>query len=384
MRMTVKACLLLAAALTPLSLPAQDEWSTFHGDSGLTGSTRTQLPATLSRAWRVKVPAGVTRTPVGGGGMIVCVTQDSELIGLTVGGALTWSNMVETGKGPDGKPSYAEFMAPPILVGGLAVIGSTDGDLFAFNAATGAQKWKYSLGTRIIGSANWGRDGTNGLRITAISQPDGAVHCVNAAGDRVWVSDPAARCDGCAAVDSGRIVFGSCASAFHVFGLSDGTAGDSVPIGADCQVAGGVALSGDRVYAGDRCGTLVCADLREGKVAWTNGDANGELFTTPALSSNRVVFSAADGRIVCVTRDTGTKVWAFDTGGGRPTAPVVAGDKVLAAASGKLYLLDLKTGTNLWSAAVSDDISSPAVIGRLVVVGGDDGTITAFGPGAGR
>ena len=64
---------------------------------------------------------------------------------------------------------------------------------------------------------------------------------------------------------------------------------------------------------------------------------------------------------------------------GSPSSPVIAGDKVLVASDGKLFFLDFKTGKKLWSAAVSDEITSPAVVGSMVLVGGDDGTVTAFG-----
>ena len=48
-------------------------------------------------------------------------------------------------------------------------------------------------------------------------------------------------------------------------------------------------------------------------------------------------------------------------------------------ADGRLYLLDLETGEELWSYEVSDEISSPAIINGMIVVGSEDGTVTAFG-----
>ncbi len=40
---------------------------------------------------------------------------------------------------------------------------------------------------------------------------------------------------------------------------------------------------------------------------------------------------------------------------------------------------ELGTGKKLWSAPVSDDITSPAVVGGMILVGGDDSTVTAYG-----
>jgi outer membrane protein assembly factor BamB len=58
---------------------------------------------------------------------------------------------------------------------------------------------------------------------------------------------------------------------------------------------------------------------------------------------------------------------------------VIAGDRVVLSSGGSLFLLDLMSGRKLWSAAVSDDITSPAVVAGMILVGGDDGTVTAYG-----
>jgi outer membrane protein assembly factor BamB len=52
---------------------------------------------------------------------------------------------------------------------------------------------------------------------------------------------------------------------------------------------------------------------------------------------------------------------------------------VVFPADGVVYLLRLETGELLWSQEVSDEITSPAIINGMIVVGSDDGTVTAFG-----
>ena len=39
----------------------------------------------------------------------------------------------------------------------------------------------------------------------------------------------------------------------------------------------------------------------------------------------------------------------------------------------------LRLGEKIWSYEVSDETSSPAIIGGMIVVGSEDGTVTAFG-----
>ena len=60
-------------------------------------------------------------------------------------------------------------------------------------------------------------------------------------------------------------------------------------------------------------------------------------------------------------------------------SPVIAQDKVVVCAGGVLSLLALETGEELWSFEVSDEISSPSIIEGMILVGSDDGSLSAFG-----
>jgi outer membrane protein assembly factor BamB len=52
---------------------------------------------------------------------------------------------------------------------------------------------------------------------------------------------------------------------------------------------------------------------------------------------------------------------------------------VAAAGNGKLYLFSLSDGKRLWSAEIGDETSGPAIVGGMIVIGGDDGMVSAFG-----
>jgi outer membrane protein assembly factor BamB len=118
-------------------------------------------------------------------------------------------------------------------------------------------------------------------------------------------------------------------------------------------------------------------DLETGKIVWINEDSEGEVFSTPAVDDDTVVFASDDGGVYALERDTGALRWKFMTDG-MPTSAVIAGDVVVFGSDGTLYLLRRDTGEVRWSFEVSDEISSPAIIGEMIVVGGDDGTVTAF------
>ncbi len=379
MKLLLSAGLLLAG-LTASGLGAVGDWTTYHGDAALSGYAETQLSTNLARMWRFNAGAAVTRTPVAAGDTIIVVSDASELFALDLQGRKRWSKKVETGKGPDGKPAYAEFQATPAIVNGAVLLGSSEGVLHAFELRTGTDLWTNSVGVSVAGSAGGFQTADGAWRAMAVAQPDGVLHGFDlVTGVRVWASEPTARCDGCAAVSGGRAVFGSCASALHVIDVANGRLIRTVELGPDRQVAGGVALSGDWAFAGCRDGSLVGVDLRDGVIRWTNRDVRGELFTTPAVGTGRVVFAADDGSVRCVQREDGKNVWSASIGAGRATSPVIAGDKVIAAGNGKMVLLDLSDGRLLGSVTIGDDSSGPALVGRMIVIGGDDGMVNAFG-----
>ena len=109
-----------------------------------------------------------------------------------------------------------------------------------------------------------------------------------------------------------------------------------------------------------------------GKVVWVNEDSKDEVFTTPAVSDDTVVFSSSDGNVFALDRTTGEQKWSFETEG-TPTSPVIARDKVIVSIDGTLYVLQLDDGSTLFSYDVSDEISSPAVFSNVIVVGSDEG-----------
>jgi outer membrane protein assembly factor BamB len=118
-------------------------------------------------------------------------------------------------------------------------------------------------------------------------------------------------------------------------------------------------------------------DLEAGAVVWSSDESKEQTFSTPVVTSNRVVYCSDDGFVYAVDRAAGKRIWKFDTGGA-PYSPVASKDRVVVAVDGVLHLLKLEDGAKLWSKEVSDDITSPAIMGGMVVVGADDGTVSAY------
>jgi len=347
----------------------QAGWATYHGNFALDGVADTALPDAPERLWKFKVEGRVDNTPVVADKRIYFTSSKGGLLCIDFEGKEIWKISIA----PD------SFTTPPLIAGSLLVLGAAKGVLRAYDISGGKEKWSYDVGGSVMGSPNCialpgGKSG-----VVAISQGDGCLHGIDLdTGKGLWKMPAVERCDGSAGASGDYIVMGSCASALHVYSATQGVKVTDVSLGGDNQVAGGVAMSGTHAFAGTRSGKLCAVDVKEAKILWTFAEGQGEAFATPAVTDRVVIYGADDGKAYAVDRAKGTKLWALDTAN-RPMSPVIARDRVVISSGGSLFLADLATGKKLWSTPVSDDITSPAVVGGMILVGGDDGTVTAYG-----
>jgi len=360
------------------------EWNTYHGDAALSGVASATLPDQLVTLWRFRAGAAVLNTPVAAAGRVFVANAKGEILATDLNGELLWSLKLTKGVKEDGTPLEEVIDAPLACFDDALLVGTADGTLYAIDAATGEERWRYEVGGPILGTANRssipaaGEEASTATAIV-VSQDEGALHSVGLAdGQPIWKTEGVSRCDGSPAVGDGFVVFGSCVAALHVFSTADGRLERDVEVGTDSEVAGGVAVDGDTVVTGSRSGRVLHANLRTGDTLWVNDDCEGEVFTTPAVSRDHVVFASNDGYVYALDRETGVRRWTFDTEG-TPSSPVIAGDKVVIAADGVLHMVRLDDGVPVWSYEVSDTITGPAVVGRKIIVASEDGTVTAFG-----
>lgn len=363
------------AVVMLLTATVRASWPTYHGAPDLRGVATGALPEMPARIWRYDVGEPVDTTPVSDGTNLYFSARKGRVGALDLKGKLLWKKRF-TRTNDVGQAMPVRMEAPLLCGNGLVLVGARRGTLYAVDAKSGAERWKYETGGTIVASPNW----IDSKHLVVMDQSEGILHALNAhSGALLWRTEGVERCDGTPGVDENRIVFGSCQAAFHLC-TAKGKRLKDIDVGGDGQIAGGVAVDGTHAFAGTREGCLVCVELATGEILWCTDAAEDEAFATPAVISNRVVYASGDGRVLAVDRETGDPVWSFETGGS-PSSPVIAGDKVAVSSDGTLYLLSLKDGRTLWSKAVSDEITSPAVVGNRIVVGTDDGSVLAFGAG---
>lgn len=367
----------------PLVQPAANTtWETYHGKPSLDGVVDLKLPDHLALRWRYETAGQVYNTPVSAQGRVAFADSKGGVHVLGMDGALIWSKTV-TEPGSQGRPPVAAmFDAPLLIVEDTLIACSATGVVHAWALDDGTERWVNETDRPVLGSPTFATlsvDGTAQTRLYFIDQSEGALQCLLASnGTLLWSGEGVARCDGSPAASPKHIVYGSCASALHIFSAVDGKMLREIPLDEDSQVAGGVVLLGDSAFSGSRSGRFIHANVDTGAILWSNTDCEGEAFSTPAVSADRVVFGANDACEYALDRRDGKLVWKVELED-TPSSAVIAGDKVLLSAAGKLHLLRLSDGGILWSYPVSDEITAPGMAGELVVVGGDDGTVSAFG-----
>ncbi len=352
-------------------------WPTFRGDSSLRGVSKDTLPGKPERLWQYRADSGIATAVVSDGKRLYCGTDDGTVVALMPDGRQAWAQRVafDTNAGAESPAIFG----PMAVFGAQLYLGTDQGYLVVLDAAAGKEKWRYDVKGNVQGTPGFMQLADQAPRVAVLSQPDGIVHCVDAAtGKRVWVSAETARCDGSLSTAGGFVVLAGCDSTLHTFSAATGEAMGRTFFGDNAQVAGSPALSGGQAFAGNRSGAVSAVDLATGRIVWTNTDSESEMFTVPAVTDTHVYFGSSDGYVRALDRKDGRAAWVFETDD-EPRSPVVAGDRIVVTDGAVVILLDAASGRKTWSAETGGMLFEPAVVDGRIIVAGDDGAVTAFG-----
>jgi eukaryotic-like serine/threonine-protein kinase len=350
--------------------PTSDAWPMFRGGPALLGVAPGRLPDKPGLLWSFKTAGPVQSSAAIVEGRVFVGSGDSNLYALNLAdGRKLWS--FKTGGAVD---------SSPLVLGGRVFAGAEDGFLYAVQAADGRLDWKYPTGDKILGAPNWVPAPKGDGYWILVGSYDFKLHCLEAATGRTnWVYETGNYINGSPAVFEGQTVFGGCDAILHVLSLADGREVKAIEAGA--YIAASVAVAEGHAYVGHYENEFLGVDLTAGKVLWRYKDKPFAYFSSPAVTSDRVLFGGRDKRLHCVDRATGKAVWTFATRGKVDSSPVVVGDRVVVGSDdGRLYVVSLSGGKELWSYEVGQPIgASPAVAGGRIVIGGEDGSVYCFG-----
>lgn len=231
---------------------------------------------------------------------------------------------------------YRVFVTPNKLL----YIGSDDGYLYALEAATGLQHWKFHTGGVIRSSP------TVAAGTVYVGSGDGNLYAIDSA-----------------------------------TGLQKWKHGFSQPVYSCPTVSGGAVY----IYC---AANLLSLDTATGIAKWqyATGDLTNNI-ESPTVANGMVYLSTFDGNFTvgAVDATTGTLVWGYHGGIGRSNPAVVNGVVYAGDEGNKLVALDAGTGTLKWRYYDGNFGSgtSPTVAAGKVFIGAYDGSIYAFDGAAG-
>ncbi|GAB2502794.1 outer membrane protein assembly factor BamB [Arenimonas alkanexedens] len=254
--------------------------------------------------WRRKeIDAGLSGSPGVANGLVVIGGRNGEVVAFDAdSGAERWRTAVTS-----------EVITTPLITGGFVVVRSNDGRTFGLDAADGARKWVFDRGLPGLGVRGNGSP-VAGNGFVYLGYDDGSVISLRLAdGQRVWeqlVAQPEGRNDleRMADVD-GEIQVGI--DAIYATSYKGQTMAIDTNSGRplwnrDTGGYGGLALLADRVILADSAGTVWALDRYNGSALWKQDVLARRMLTSPAIHGDYAVFGDLDGYLHWIRIADGT------------------------------------------------------------------------------
>jgi outer membrane protein assembly factor BamB len=275
--------------------------------------------------WKCATKGPVPSSPAVADGIVYATSYDGKLYALnSETGAVKWKFATAgerrfEAKGLDGMQPKNQtiadpfdiFLSSPVAVKNTVYFGSGDGNVYALDAATGEQRWKFKTSDVVHASPAFA-DG-----VLFFGSWDSYFYAVDAA--------------------SGREKW-----RFH--GGEDALMHNQVGFQSSPAVVDGV------VYTGCRDSNVYALDAVTGKEKWRSNNELSWVNTSPAVTQGKVFFATSDTSLFRVVEAaTGKQLVRQQASSYMFSSPAVAGDVVLIGVlNGTLEARDVKTGNLLW------------------------------------
>ena len=354
---------LLLTALIGMISPSGLCQNMFRGNPAHTGVYDTEGPQQFTGVkWAFKTGGWILSSPALAGGVVYIGSDDQNLYAVdAANGAQKWK--FETG-GP--------VRSSPAVVGGSVYFGSYDGIFYALDAATGKLRWKFET----AGEKQFSAPGIHGFLPRGQIMPD------------FWdmfLSSPA--------VESGVVYFGS--GDGNVYALATATGELKWKFTTQGVVHSSPAVAAGVVYVGSWDRYLYALDAVTGQEKWrfktgedkVNYNQVG-IQSSPAVDNGVVYFGCRDSHLYAVDARTGKEKWNFDNHGtwiisspGVYDGSVLAGTSIPAA----FGALEINTGHVRYAYDARFLVfSSPAIAAGMAYFGAFNGKLYALDVKSGK
>jgi outer membrane protein assembly factor BamB len=276
----------------------------------------------------------------------------------------------------------------PAVAGGVAYVGSQDGNLDAYDAVTGARRWSFATGGPVTSSPAV----DNG--IVFVGSDDHKLYAIRADnGAGMWSVSVDATFVGLSSAPTvtGGLVYVAGAQRLYAYGSGDGSLRWSAPLASSVRLSAPAVANG-LVYAASYAdATLWALRADTGVPAWSLSVPGPRTTCATAVSSPAVFdgfvyvalcpsTGAPTTSVFAYRADSGAPVWASGTAVATTSPAVAQGAVFVASASAHtVEAHSVGDGTRLWTASTGGAIvSSPAIANGALYVGSDDNKLYAF------
>jgi outer membrane protein assembly factor BamB len=353
----VRAVVLLAIA--PASLMAQS--AMFRGGPAHEGVYQSTAPGLTSVAWKFRTDGRVLSSPAVVDASVYVASTDGRLYAIDRNtGAERWRFAT---RGP--------ISSSPAVHEGLVYISSMDGFVYAVDQATGAESWRFATrGERrftapgihgaiprtermpdpfdvflssptIVGGTLY--IGSGDQHVYALDARTGTERWRFATGDVVHATP---------AVADGVVYIGSWDRNLYALDAATGaerwryTTGNDTVIYNQIGIASSAAVKDGLVFVGGRDGKFHVVDARTGAMRWIHDNRGGWTIGSPATRDGVVYFATSDGRrFKALDAATGTIRFDLANPAVSFSSPALVGDIAYYGTSdGWLRAVNVRTG----------------------------------------
>ena len=344
----------VAAALLVAVAPIWADWPMYGHDEARSGVADGAGPSILEVQWAVELGGRVDSSPAVSDGVVYVGTTEGDVCAVDAStGAIIWRQGL-------GGP----VTSSPCVAEGLVFIGCVDTFAYALDAATGTVVWRQRLGGPVVASPAFHESNTYWA-----STPGRVVALRPADGSEVWTRNLQARVVASPCLGNGALYIGDMDGTLHALRLGDGA---SV---WEHNMWGPRGGPRDRILAAAACADSVVfvgsQDMWHGEPVPSEADP--------------------DQHLRAVDADGGQARWTMKVRGSVMGSPAVFGGMLFAAANegypssrASVYSIDAASGKARWrwppkkGAPAGVMHAAPAIAGDLAYFADLDGTVHIF------
>lgn len=348
---------LLVLAMLVFCLPAAAQDAMFRGNPQHTGVyPGPAVPRFTKIKWQFHTNGQVLSSPAIAGGTLYVGSSDHNLYALDAAtGAFRWKFKT------DGR-----ITSSPAVSAGVVYFGSFDSTFYAVDAATGQLKWKF----KTTGERRFAATHLHGAEPAAETMPDPF---------DFYLSSPV--------VSSGSVYFGS--GDTNLYALDAATGNLKWKHKTGDVVHASPAISDGTLFVGSWDSYFYALDTASGKEKWRfktgeDPDIHNQvgIQSSAAVADDVVYFGSRDSKFYALDATTGKQLWFFPNKGSWVIgSPAVRDGKVYFATSdsGLIHAVDSKSGAALFSLENRHwpMFSSPAISGDALYIGSHEGKLLA-------